>query len=142
MGLTTAMYTGLSGLHVNQTRIATIGHNIANVNTTAFKGSRTLFQTQFSQIRSLGTPPSDVSGGTNPEQVGLGAVVGTTQRMTSQGSIETTGIASDLAINGTGFFVLRNADGRQVYTRDGSFSVDPLNRLVTMDGKVVCFGGP
>ena len=47
MGLTGAMYTGLTGMNVNQTRIATIGNNIANVNTTAFKSSRTLFQTQF-----------------------------------------------------------------------------------------------
>ena len=137
MGLSTAMYTGLSGLDVNQTRINTIGHNIANVNTTAFKGSRTLFQTQFSQIYSLGTPPSTTSGGTNPMQVGLGAVVGTTQRDSNQGSVETTGISSDLAMDGRGYFVLRQSDGRQVYTRDGAFSIDPDNRLVSMDGNLV-----
>ena len=137
MGLTTAMYTGLTGINANQTRISTIGHNIANVNTHAFKGSRTLFQSQLSQLLSLGTPPSAASGGTNPIQIGLGTTVGTTQRNFQAGSIETTGIASDLALDGRGFFVLRDTGGRQVYTRDGSFSVDTQNRLVTMDGNFV-----
>ncbi|MFH1745723.1 MAG: flagellar hook-basal body complex protein [Planctomycetota bacterium] len=137
MGLTTAMYTGLTGLNVNQTRINTIGHNIANVNTTAFKGSRTLFQTQFSQMMSMGSAPNANSGGTNPTQVGYGAMVGTTQRNLASGTVETTGIASDLAVNGRGFFILRDAAGRQVYTRDGSFSVDSQNNLVTMDGNLV-----
>jgi flagellar hook protein FlgE len=137
MGLTTAMYTGLSGLNANQTRISTIGHNIANVNTHAFKASRTLFQSQLSQTFSLGTPPSATSGGTNPMQIGLGTLVGAIQRDFNPGSIETTGIASDVAIDGQGFFVLRDSGGEQVYTRDGSFSVDTQNRLVTMDGSFV-----
>lgn len=137
MGLTTAMYTGLTGINANQTRISTIGHNIANVNTHAFKGSRTLFQSQLSQTLSLGTPPNAASGGTNPMQIGLGVVVGATQRNFQPGSIETTGIASDLALDGRGFFVLRDIGGRQVYTRDGSFSVDTQNRLVSMDGNFV-----
>ncbi len=137
MGLTTAMYTGLSGMNVNQARISTIGHNIANVNTTAFKNSRTLFQTQLSQTLSLGTRPSATSGGTNPTQIGLGAAVGTTQRDMSAGSLETTGIASDLAINGRGFFVLRDGNGRQMYTRDGAFNVDSQNRLVNADGYII-----
>jgi len=137
MGLTSAMYTGLSGLHVNQARINTIGNNIANVNTTAFKGSRTLFQTQLSQTSSLGTQPSSTTGGTNPIQIGLGAVVGTTQRLFTPGSIETTGVGSDLAVDGRGFFVVRDTGGAQAFTRDGSFSLDSLNRLVTMDGNLV-----
>lgn len=137
MGLTTALYTGLSGINVNQARINTIGDNIANVNTTAFKGSRTLFQTQFSQTLSLGNAPSDTSGGTNPTQIGLGAVVGATQRNMNQGSIETTGIASDLALQGSGFFLIRRPNGQQVYTRDGSFTLSPDNRLVTADGAYV-----
>ena len=63
--------------------------------------------------------------------------MGTTQRDSNQGSVETTGIVSDLALDGRGYFVLREGDGRQVYTRDGSFSVDPNNRLVSMDGNLV-----
>lgn len=137
MGLTTAMYTGLSGLHANQTRVDTIGHNIANVNTTAFKGSRTLFQTQFSRLISAGNAPNESSGGVNPTQVGLGVVVGATQRNFGAGSIETTGIGSDLAIQGNGLFIVQQPDGRTAYTRDGSFSLDSQNRLVTMDGNFV-----
>lgn len=137
MGLTTAMYTALSGINVNQSRIETIGNNLANVNTTAFKGSRTLFQTQFSQLFSAGNAPSETSGGVNPTQSGLGAVVATTQRIFTPGSIETTGVASDLAIEGNGFFVVRRPNGQQVYTRDGAFTVTPDNRLVTRDGSYV-----
>ncbi len=137
MGLTTAMYTGLSGLNVNQTRINTIGNNIANVNTTAFKGSRTLFQTQFAHLISAGNGPNETSGGVNPTQVGLGAVVGATQRNFTAGSIETTGISSDLAIQGNGLFIIQKPDGSTAYTRDGSFSLDSQNRLVTVDGNFV-----
>lgn len=137
MGLTTAMYTGLTGMHVNQERINTIGNNIANVNTTAFKGSRTLFQTQFSQLISAGNAPSDTGGGVNPTQVGFGALVGTTQKNMTPGSIETTGVASDLAIQGDGFFVVQRPNGQQAYTRDGAFSLDAQNRMVTIDGNAV-----
>ncbi|MBU0617186.1 MAG: flagellar hook-basal body complex protein [Planctomycetes bacterium] len=137
MGLTTAMYTGLSGMSVNQTRISTIGHNIANVNTTAFKGSRTLFQTQLSHVLSAGNGPTPNSGGVNPTQIGLGATIGATQKNFNGGSIETTGITSDLAIDGNGFFILRQPDDRQVYTRDGSFALDSQNCLVSADGYAV-----
>ena len=133
MGLTTAMYTGLSGM----TRISTIGHNIANVNTTAFKGSRTLFQTQLSHVLSAGNGPTPNSGGVNPTQIGLGATIGATQKNFNGGSIETTGITSDLAIDGNGFFILRQPDNRQVYTRDGSFALDSQNHLVSADGYAV-----
>ncbi len=134
MGLTSAMYTGLTGLNVNQTRIETIGNNIANVNTNAFKGSRTLFQTQFAQTLSEGAAPSDTSGGTNPMQVGLGALVATTQRTMTPGSLETTGLPGDLALEGPGYFVVRDAGGREYYTRDGAFSLNAQNQLVSADG--------
>lgn len=137
MGLTTAMYTGLSGMNVNQTRIDTIGNNIANVNTTAFKSSRTLFQSQLSRLLSAGNGPSATSGGVNPTQIGLGAVVAATQRDMTAGSVETTGLNSDAAIQGGGFFIVQRPNGQQVYTRDGSFAVDTGNRLVTTDGFAV-----
>ncbi len=141
MGLSTAMQTGLSGLNVNQTRIETTGHNIANVNTTAYKGSRTLFQTQFARTLSMGTQPSADSGGTNPMQVGLGAVVGSTQRTFNGGALETTGIAGDLAVEGAGYFAVDDPSGRRFYTRDGSFSLNSDHQLVSMDGyKVQGYG--
>lgn len=137
MGLTSAMYVGLTGLNAHQAKIDTIGNNIANVNTNGFKSSRTLFQTQYSITYSQGQGPSDTTGGVNPTQVGLGTLVGTTQKNFGQGSIETTGIPSDLAVQGAGLFVLAQPDGRQVYTRDGAFSVDSNNRLVSQDGYAV-----
>ncbi len=137
MGLTTAMYTGLSGLNANQTRIDTIGHNIANVNTHAFKGSRTLFQAQLSRTISAGNGPTATSGGVNPTQVGLGVSVATTQRNFNNGAIETTGINSDLAIEGDGFFIVQDEEASQYYTRDGSFVVNGNNELVTQDGHYV-----
>lgn len=137
MGLTSAMYTGLTGMSANQTRIDAIGHNVANVNTTAYKGTRTLFQTQFAQTVSMGTPPSDRSGGVNPIQLGRGVGVGAIQRNFTPGSIEGTGIPSDLALEGNGFFVLRRGDGTQAYTRDGAFRVNTANQLVSLDGNYV-----
>lgn len=137
MGLTNAMYSGLSGMSVNQFRIGTIGNNVANVNTTAYKASRTLFQTQFAHTLSGGSAPSDITGGTNPMQIGLGAQVATTQRMHTNGTLEATGVPSDLAIQGGGFFVLRRGPAEQVFTRDGSFTVNSNNQLVSQDGHIV-----
>jgi len=141
MGLTSAMYVGLTGLNVHQARINTIGNNLANVNTTGFKASRTEFQTLFSQTFSQGTAPSGTSGGVNPTQIGLGAAVGGTQRLFTPGAVETTGLASDLAIEGNGLFILRRSNGQQVYTRDGSFALDANNQLVSIDGyRVLGYG--
>ena len=137
MGLTTAMYTGLSGMNANQTRISNIGHNIANVNTYAFKGSRTIFQTQLSYILSGGNGPTDTSGGVNPMQIGLGTTIGAIQKNFQPGSIENTGLPSDLAIDGEGFFIVNKADGTQAYTRDGAFTLDSNKKLVTADGYTV-----
>lgn len=134
MGLSSAVYTGLSGLNANQSRIDTIGNNIANVNTTAFKGSRTLFQTQFYETLSAGSSPSPQTGGVNPMQYGRGVVVATTQQNFNSGALQTTGIPSDLALEGEGFFVVESADGEQRFTRDGAFSLNADNDLVSVDG--------
>lgn len=135
MGLTSAMLTGLTGLAANGTRVETIGNNIANVNTTAFKGSRTLFQTLFSQTLSPGTAPSATTGGTNPMQVGHGVAVGATTRTTTGGALETTGLPADLALDGNGFFIVQSAAGRDYYTRDGAFSLNEQNQLITANGQ-------
>lgn len=134
MGLTSALFTGLSGLNASQFRLDIIGDNIANINTTGFKGSRTLFQNQFARTLSSGTKPSGNQGGTNPQQIGLGVSVGAIQRSFTPGSVETTGVPSDLAIEGDGFFVLRTPENEQVYSRDGSFTLSADNRLISADG--------
>jgi len=134
MGLTSALFTGLTGLNSSQFRLDVIGDNIANINTTAFKGSRTLFQTQFARTIAAGTKPGGETGGTNPSQIGLGSAIGTIQRSFAPGSVETTGVPSDLAIEGNGFFVLRSAENESVFSRDGSFTLGADNRLITADG--------
>jgi flagellar hook protein FlgE len=134
MGLTSALYTGLSGLNSSQFRLDVIGDNIANINTTGFKGSRTLFETQFARTLSGGTKPTEGQGGTNPSQVGLGSTVGAIQRSFLPGSIETTGVPSDLAIEGEGFFVMRSPENESVFTRDGAFTLSADNRLINSNG--------
>jgi flagellar hook protein FlgE len=140
MASTTAFFTGLTGLAVNARNLDVIGNNIANVNTTAFKSSRMLFSTQFSRSLSSGSPPGDNSGGTNPSQIGLGVQIAGTQRNFSPGSVSTTGDPRDLAIDGSGFFIVDRA-GSQLYTRAGSFRQNSNYDLVTIGGeKVQGFG--
>lgn len=140
MASTTALLTGLSGLIANASRLEVIGNNIANVNTNAFKSSRTIFSSTFSKNFSLGTTPSGTSGGTNPGQVGLGVNVAATQRNFNSGSISPTGVNTDLAIAGNGFFVVLRGN-EQFYTRAGAFRLNSLNEIVDSNGdRVQGFG--
>src|SRR5215467_159887 len=115
----------LSGLNANQQELAVIGNNLANINTIAFKASNANFADLVSQ--SVGGPSVD------PMQIGLGVLTGSISPNFSQGSIENTGIATNVAIQGTGFFVLGSAQHR-VFTRAGDFSFDKSGMLVTPDG--------
>ena len=136
MALTSALFTGLSGLNVNTTQINVVGNNIANANTTAFKSSRVLFSPQFYVTDAAGTPPASDNGGSNPSQHGLGAEVKSIEEDFTPGSIQSTGVNTDLAIDGAGFFVIKGA-GNQQYTRDGAFSLNSSNQLVTGTGSFV-----
>ena len=133
MASTVAMFTGLSGLTANSRNLDTIGNNIANVNTTAFKSSRLIFATQFSRNLSLGGGPSAATGGTNPRQVGLGVTIAGTQRDFTTGSLSATGGPSDLSITGDGFFMV-NRGGQTLYTRAGSFTRNSNGELVNVSG--------
>ncbi|MBN2309312.1 MAG: flagellar hook protein FlgE [Candidatus Hydrogenedentes bacterium] len=129
--MSTALYSAVSGLLANQQRLDVIGNNIANVNTTGYRASRTLFQEQISQTIKGASAPSTTSGGTNAVQVGLGTQVSTIDINFSQGSLQTTGFESDLAIQGRGFFVLASVDGNAYfYSRDGSFSLNSEGELI------------
>lgn len=134
MASTTALFTGLSGLTTNSRRLEVIGNNIANVNTAAFKSNRMLFAPTFSRNFSLGTAPGANTGGTNPGQVGLGGSIAGTQRDFRNGAISPTGVATDLAIEGDGFFIVQRA-GSQLYTRSGQFQFNAQNDLVTVTGE-------
>lgn len=133
MASTTAMFTGLSGLSANSRRLDVIGNNIANVNTTAFKSNRMLFSPTFSRNFSLGTAPGEYTGGTNPGQIGLGVSIAGTQRNFNNGTISATGVATDVAIEGDGFFIV-NMAGERLYSRAGAFQRNEANDLVTISG--------
>lgn len=125
----TALFTGVTGLKVQQTKLDAVASNIANVNTIGYRSSRVLFQDLFSQTLAAGTAAVGDFGGTNPQQVGLGARVASIDVVHEQGSLVTTGISSDLAIQGSGFFTLTNGS-KNVYTRDGSFQVNADGNLI------------
>ena len=122
-----SMYSGVSGLQAHGVAIDVVADNIANVNTPGFKAARAQFQALVSQtLRGASSP---TSGGQNPAQVGLGVTIGGIERQMGQGSLQTTGRSSDLAIEGNGFFVLSN-NGSARYTRNGAFGVDGSRTLV------------
>jgi flagellar hook protein FlgE len=121
-----SLYTGISGLDAYQSWIDVISNNIANTATTGFKAQRMTFADQFYQQIGAPSGPSQTSGGVNPEDVGLGVKVNTIDTEFGQGGLETTGINTDLALNGDGFFILNNINGTgsPTYTRDGAFSTN------------------
>ncbi|MCZ6601435.1 MAG: flagellar hook-basal body complex protein [Planctomycetota bacterium] len=129
MALIRSLNTAVSGLRAQQFRIEVIGNNIANIDTTAFKGSRVDFSTLLSQNLSFGVAPQGFLGGIDPTQIGHGTRVASTTTDFSQGPTEATGVASDLAIQGNGFLIMRDEFGGMVYTRDGSFTINPSNLL-------------
>ncbi len=133
MASTTALFTALSGMSVHASKLDVIGNNIANVNTTAYKSSRMMFSTLFSRTLNMGSAPEGNFGGTNPTQVGMGVQIGGTQRDMTGGALSATGIATDLAIEGEGFFIVENSEG-QSYTRAGNFILNEENELVSMKG--------
>ncbi|WP_027338696.1 flagellar hook protein FlgE [Halonatronum saccharophilum] len=118
-----SMFTGVSGMRSHMDKMDVISNNIANVNTTGFKGSRATFKTTLSQTMQGASAPQDGRGGTNPQQVGLGVSLGSVDKNMTQGAPQSTGINTDLAIDGNGFFVV-NSGTEQVYTRAGSTGFD------------------
>ena len=124
-----ALLSGVSGLLVHQTMLDVAGNNLANVNTTAFKASRVSFAELLSETMREASQPTADTGGTNPVQVGSGVMVARVDRDVTQGSMVTTSQPLDMAIEGNGYFVLKDGD-RPLYTRMGSFAVDGLYYLV------------
>ena len=137
MSLSAAMYAGMSGLDVNQTTMNVVGNNIANVNTTGFKASAVQFSSQSYVTESNGSPVDGNYGGSNPEQLGLGAQVASVTQDFTQGQVQPTGVPGDMAISGNGFFVVQNSTSGQQFTRDGQFTLNSNNDLVTSGGSAV-----
>ena len=125
-----SLFSGVSGMRNHQIRMDVIGNNIANINTIGYKASRVSFAEALAMTIRGATRPTDTLGGINPSQIGLGMTIGFIDSVFEQGSLETTNIKTDLAINGEGFFVL--SDGQKNYfTRAGSFRFDSTGRLVS-----------
>ena len=119
---------GLSGLNANSAYLSVIGNNLANINTIGFKSSTVTFMDLVSQ--TVGGSSS------NPMQVGLGVTTGAISPIFSQGAIENTREATNVAIQGNGFFVVRGSGGNS-YTRAGNFTFNNSGKLVTPDGYYV-----
>jgi flagellar hook-basal body protein len=130
MGLQSTLFTGVSGLQANGTRLSVIGNNIANVNTIGFKVGRANFNEFLVQrIDAAKRPVEGVSGGKNPIEYGLGVGLSSIDNIFTQGTLESTGVTTDLAIDGDGFFVVREGQ-RRLYTRAGAFQFDNDGRLI------------
>ena len=151
-----SLYSGISGMKVNQTKLDVIGNNLANVSTTAFKGSRVNFSTTISQTLGSASAASDSLGGVNGKQIGLGAQISSIDKIMSQGSMQSTSRALDVAVDGSGYFMVATgpaltgdadaitinnngvgtmpANSSVAYTRDGSFVLDNEGNLLTSKG--------
>lgn len=128
-----SMYSGISGMKNQQVKMDTIGNNIANMGSVAFKSSRVTFKDALTRTSQSASAPTFAIGGTNPRQVGLGMSVSSIDKDMSQGTNSRTGRATDIAIQGSGYFMVQN--GPEIfYTRDGSFTMDKYGDLVTSSG--------
>jgi flagellar hook protein FlgE len=136
MALNSSLFTGLSGLDSNQTWLNVVGNNIANANTTAFKASTVSFSPQFYVTDTASSGPSGDFGGSNASQEGMGSQVASISTDFTPGQLTTTGVDTDMAISGDGFFVLNSPSGQE-FTRDGTFTLNGSNQLVTASGAYV-----
>lgn len=127
-----SLFSGVSGMLSNQTEMDVIGNNIANANTTGFKGGRANFTESFLQISRAATPNQPVSLG-----VGLGVQVDSTETNFNQGAFQTTNVPTDMGINGNGFFAVQSVNGTDYSTRNGAFVEDSQGFLRTTDGNYV-----
>ncbi len=126
MSLLSALSSGTTGLQAAAMDLSVVGDNIANANTVGFKGSRAAFEDALTQT---------VIGGTG--EIGLGARLQSVQKILIQGAINSTGIATDLALQGNGYFVVNgnhNGQTANFYTRNGQFTVDQTGYLTNLEG--------
>ena len=130
-----ALWSAASGMIGQQTQMDVISHNIANVNTYGGKKVRAEFQDLIYQtVRDAGAQSGADSQYPTGKQIGLGTRVAATQRVFTQGPLQTTDNPTDIGIQGEGFFRITMPDGTTAYTRDGTFKLDSNRRMVTTDG--------
>ena len=119
-----SLFSGVAGLKNHQTRMDVIGNNISNVNTTGFKSSRVNFTDMLSQNLQGASSPNGTMGGTNPKQIGLGSAVGAVDLLFTNGSVQSTGVNTDLALSSTNALFVLDTGGGTAYTRNGDFQFD------------------
>mgnify|MGYP006430847911 CR=1 FL=1 len=130
-----ALWVSKTGLEAQQTRMATVSNNLANVNTTGFKRSRAVFEDLvYQNVRQAGGQQSQNTEMPSGLYLGTGARVVATEKMHTQGSLVQTDNTFDVAIQGRGFFQVLLPDGTLTYTRDGSFQINSVGQLVTASG--------
>ena len=130
-----SLWTAATGMNSQQANIDTVANNLANVNTSGFKKQRAEFEDLLYQtIRAAGTPATEDTITPVGVEMGHGAKLAATQRNFEQGSLQNTGVSTDVAIAGEGFFRVLQYDGTYAYTRDGSFKIDADRQLVTSNG--------
>ena len=137
MSLIGTMTSGVSAMESFEQGLSVIGNNIANVNTTAFKSGSTSYANSFSNILQLSSPAPGTSTGsqTNTVELGTGVNVSAVSTNFAQGSLSSTGVPSDLAVSGNGFFMVKDpSDGAMYATRAGNFTIDASGYLVTSQG--------
>lgn len=129
-----ALYTAATGMIAQQYNLDTIANNLANVNTTGFRGNQARFQDLLYQ--TLKAPGSPIGASIVPvgQDVGLGSKIGSSEKIFTQGSVQQTNNPLDIAIEGDGFFQVTLPDGTTAYTRDGSFKKDSTGAVVSADG--------
>lgn len=133
---TRSMLAAVSGIDANQTFLDEIANNIANADTIGYKAGTVQFSALLSEQVAGATAPTTGSGGVNPVAVGSGVRVSSVITNSSEGTLESTGNPTDVAITGNGFLVVQYG-GQQMFTRDGALTVDATGQLTTLNGALV-----
>ncbi len=130
-----SMYASISGLNAEQALLSAVSENIANVNTVGYKASSVSFSQALQQTLAGASAPTATLGGINPQQVAAGGAVnvGAIGVNMGQGTLQTTGVNTNLAIQGNGMFIMNSSQGT-TYTRAGNFSLDANGDLVNPSG--------
>ena len=130
-----SLWTAATGMNGQQSNIDAISNNLSNVNTTGFKQQRVEFEDLIYQnLKLAGTPATEDTVTPVGIQQGAGVKVAATQRIFTQGSLQNTGVDTDVAIVGEGFIRVQQYDGSYAYTRDGALKIDMTGQLVTSEG--------
>ena len=141
MALLNSFNSGVSAVKTFSKSLEVIGDNIANVNTTGFKGSRVTNQDSFSETLNRSAPANGDIPGANTMQIGQGTSVASVSQRFTQGVLSTTGGPADLGISGKGFFKVQDPETQNFYyTRAGDFRLDDTGNLLTNDGMNVMMG--